>query len=650
MDILEELVRLQVVFVQKILRRDLEDILSAEVRGPVDHWGHSNYRHPAFTLCYLYRLDHPANPFRGDEWCAETAMRLIDTFVAAREAERAEKPLMEETEWPPYAVCYALEVLEGRLGTERVERWRRYVEDWVATSLIEPAFFTSPNHELWRFRVLYAAGRVLDRSDWCERALFFTRQLIHWQTPEGFWEEGVHHGPSMKYNHLALAPLAWLCRASGDEAIGRAAQRLARFMSRFTFPDGTTVGCFDGRQSMSPGYFAPACPGLELAPGGLTLIERMLGQRRRLGALDDPRAFDSSNWYAYFGIIHFSDACRYFETVLAQPEAVDPAACSPLVLDADGALVENHSTVFDGVAVRRGAWVAAISGQESDVPKIGSWVYRLERQSRISLWHRRAGVVAGGGHNLAGQAVPLTNVILTTGYGAEVRWGKVLAENTGKARSTYICRAAETSFQDGCGILTVHFLHGSVTFRVEMNDENSAVVHFEWRQQGVERLAVQVPVVVWRGGTVTLAGREIEPPPGDLLGLFVFLIEGEKTGHVSLRLFDPVYRVSLGPLDHLLRLASRLGDHLVVCALGLVDDLVVFTLGLVDRSFHLLLGAVDLLHGRQPALFFDPFQHQFYNVDAESRRGVVHGLFGRVCAVVQHRRIPVFALLQQVVT
>lgn len=522
MDIVEGLLRHQILFVEHVLKRDLSAILAAKVPGPGDDWGHTNYRHPAYTLVYLYCCEHPANSLRGDEWLPETAIRLIDTYVDARLAERTAQPRMEEAEWPPYTLCYATEVLRDRLGKDRLARWTTYIEDYAATKLVEPAFFTSPNHELWRFLTLYTAGRTFDRPDWSESAVAMCRQLLHWQTPEGFWEEGVHHGPSMKYNHLSMAPIGWLARLTGDERIHAAAARLAEFMVRYTFPDGTTVGCFDGRQSMSPGYFAPASSGLELAPGGLTLIQRMIEQRERLGMLTEPRALGFSIWYAYFDLLFVTDACRYFEEVLRGSEVVTSSVPGPqgaglekqaLPIDTDGAVLENHTATFDGVLGRRGPWAVALSGQESDIPKIGAWVYRLERQSRISLWHERAGVVIGGGHNITGQAAPLANVVVATGSGPTVAYGKVGSDGEGRGRSAYICRAAETAWADAAGRLTVHFLQGEVTFDVRPIDAAKAEVRFSWLVGHVERLAVQVPIVIWRGGSLTAPGEVLEPPP-----------------------------------------------------------------------------------------------------------------------------------------
>jgi hypothetical protein len=502
-DILAGLLKHQVLFATQVLRRDLPTILAAPVGGTPGQWGHTNFRQPAYTLAYLYQCGLPGNPLRGAAWVRDAAVALIDSFVAAREAEREKHPRFEESEWPPFALCYAVKVFGDTLGADRLVRWRRYIDDYIATELVTPAFFTSPNHELNRFHTMLMAASVFNEPAWRETAVEMCHQLLHWQTAEGFWEEGVHHGPSMKYNHLSLGPLAWLYRLTGDEDLGRAARRLAEFMVRYTFPDGTTVGSFDGRQSMSPGYFAPACPGLELVPGGVTLLQRMIDQRERLGMLDDPRALDCSNWYAYFGIFFVTDACRYFETYL--PKTPD----ARLPIDADGAVLSHHTTTFDGLLARRGPWVVALSGQESDVPKIGSWVYRLERQSRIDLWHERTGVVLGGGHNLTKQAVPLANVIHITGRGPTVEQGEVRDPDEGERRSTFMCRAAETDWTGAVGRLTVHFLHGQVTFEVAPVDSQSAEVRFAWRMQRVKRLAIQVPVIVWRGGRLSMAGQEV---------------------------------------------------------------------------------------------------------------------------------------------
>ena len=64
-----------------------------------------------------------------------------------------------------------------------------------------------------------------------------------------------------------LPSLAWMYRWTQDEDFLNAARKLADFMATFVYPDGVTVGAFDGRNSNVMAYF-PICPGLELSARG----------------------------------------------------------------------------------------------------------------------------------------------------------------------------------------------------------------------------------------------------------------------------------------------------------------------------------------------------------------------------------------------
>ena len=60
-------------------------------------------------------------------------------------------------------------------------------------------------------------------------ALSLMQRMIDRQTPEGFWEEGRHHGQSMRYNGLMLPVLGWFYRLTGDDACRLAGEKLAAF-------------------------------------------------------------------------------------------------------------------------------------------------------------------------------------------------------------------------------------------------------------------------------------------------------------------------------------------------------------------------------------------------------------------------------------
>ena len=61
---------------------------------------------------------------------------------------------------------------------------------------------------------LYAAGRALDRPEWCEQTADFMKTVIGRQTPSGYWSEGA--GPVVLSARLAAyAPLPFVVR-DGD--------------------------------------------------------------------------------------------------------------------------------------------------------------------------------------------------------------------------------------------------------------------------------------------------------------------------------------------------------------------------------------------------------------------------------------------------
>jgi hypothetical protein len=184
-------------------------------------------------------------------------------------------------EWRPFIVCRGLERLGDRLdGTLRREAAlaiRRFVEE----ELKQPFFFTAPNHEMWKLLVAALAGRVLKRPAWRKQAEFEILQLLRYQTPEGFWEEGRHHGPSMAYNFTMLTPLALLARELGHSAMLDSATRLARFMTTWMFPDGLRTAALDGRiglgwarftAGLSAAMFVRAIPYQYLSREGLELL------------------------------------------------------------------------------------------------------------------------------------------------------------------------------------------------------------------------------------------------------------------------------------------------------------------------------------------------------------------------------------------
>jgi len=483
----------------KLLAESADDEMES-----VNNYTHVSMKNVTYTAGRLYMLDHPDNPYHGDESVLEMCLQLTDAwcdhYKSARDAGRP----MNTTEWPPYIMTQLIGILPAdKIGDERNAFWRETIRLWCEQLIPKPFFFTSPNHEAWKCMVLYCAGEVLGREDYKEAAVFQQRQEVHFQTPEGFWAEGRHHGPSLKYNFMQLEPMARIAKQSGDGTILAAAERLADFMAEFTFPDGSTMGCLDGRQSYALGPWLAVAPGQDLTPAIREMTRRSVETQFRYGSFTEARYLSTSNWYATYGMVMLTDGSRFFD------EIDEPRTAHPL--DAEGGVVERHSARMDGGAIRRGGFVAALSGHLSDVPKEGGGRFRLQRQNRIDLWHERTGLIVGGGHGTFMQNPPYASVVMDTGYAGESDFGELVGGQWDQQLSYFSARAARSSFEDGRARIEVHFAHGSVVFDISFPSDDVAEIRYDFTTLGVKRLNIQLVPVFWRDCVFGVDGSAIDP-------------------------------------------------------------------------------------------------------------------------------------------
>jgi len=189
----------------------------------------------------------------------------------------------------------------------------------------------------------------------------------------------------------------------------------------------------------------------------------------------------------------------------------------PLALDARRATLENHTPCFDGLMARRRRWTVALSSQLSDVPKDAQFIYRLERQSRIELWHERASLVLGGGHSLITAAQPLYNVWADSGFARDPEGYSRTGAEAGspemtRRRSKYYPRAAASGASGRAFWLELVFAHATVRFELEPAGE-AVDIRYRYRALGLAELRLALPLVLWRGAKGFADGRELPPPP-----------------------------------------------------------------------------------------------------------------------------------------
>ena len=152
--------------IRPLMPRLMADPENLEPRGE-NNFSHVSMKNVAYTAGRLYVLDHPDNPYRGDEEILAMCLELADAWCTRYEACRRAGAPMDTTEWPCYIMTQLIQMLPPeKIGPERTSRWKENLEIWCDMMVPKPFFFTSPNHEAWKCMVLWTAGEVLGRPDY----------------------------------------------------------------------------------------------------------------------------------------------------------------------------------------------------------------------------------------------------------------------------------------------------------------------------------------------------------------------------------------------------------------------------------------------------------------------------------------------------
>jgi len=450
---------------------------------------HTHDPDPAYMMAYLYKTAHPLNPYYNKTNIRDTAVAACDRIVAAK----------MRPEWPLYLVCQVYDLLKDEIPESKRRSWKAYAEDYVATRARQPFFYTSPNHEAWNALAVFRAGQVFRENRWVTLGSRLMRQLLKMQNELGYFDEGPHHGPAMRYNQVQLAPVLLYHDYSGDPAALQASKKLADFMIRYSFPDGSPVGAFDGRQSYSFGYFGTLCYGLDRWPDGKELNRRIFRTRKKWGVLDVKSPYYSfSEWYAYFASFYLVDELRSL-----RPDA----PVRPLPQDNDGFRVAGAGTSFNGGMARRHGWIVALSAIESDVPRYSHSVYQLERQSRLDVWHEKAGLLIGGGPSMVDEPAPLANFLLLTGHaGVDGDFGLLKGGKPLDRQAVYFPRKLRATLNPDSQRLEASFGHGDFFFDIKPVDPSRLEIHYGSDIVTARKAFVQLPLIFFRDSAVRLDG------------------------------------------------------------------------------------------------------------------------------------------------
>lgn len=212
---------------------------------------------------------------------------------------------------------------------------------------------------------LYAAGKALDRPEWCGQAAEFIHKVIGTQGEGGYWSEG--QGPVVNYNFVYVDAIGTYCAMSGDESVLPAIEKAIRFHAAFTYPSGQGVETIDQRNPYHDKVL-PGNPAFTLTPAG--------------------RAWLRNQWRGHPDEVLSDDSMALFVLHGQEGPIADASDNESVFILREGGA--------DRVAVlRQGPWFVCLSAFTTPVAN-NRW--HQDRQNLVSIWHEKTGLILGGGN------------------------------------------------------------------------------------------------------------------------------------------------------------------------------------------------------------------------------------------------------------
>jgi hypothetical protein len=227
---------------------------------------------------------------------------------------------------------------------------------------------------------LYLAGQLFNRPDWQQQAREFMQLVAAAQSPDGWWTE--HSGPVVAYNRVYIEALGLYYSISGDESVLPAITRGNRFHLNYVYPNGAMIETVDERNPYMPltlkrdangrTQYLPKQvnihPGLYFSNEGRALFAHQfpIVQSRNIEEIDDVD-------YLYYCL------------AATQGDLSFDAKQAPRFRMGDRALI-----------AREEPWLLSFSAY--CCPRTPNRFIQ-DRQNLVSIYHRDAGLIIGGGNS-----------------------------------------------------------------------------------------------------------------------------------------------------------------------------------------------------------------------------------------------------------
>ncbi len=332
-----------------------------------------NDQQAMYPLAAAYATAGPGNPYYKDAKLLDVIMAAGDALIQDMNADGQWMFRKKDGStwgnihmpWTYSRWIRAYQLIQGDMPAQRRQRWIKALTlgyGKIAQSALGHVHNIPSHHAMG----LYAAGKALDRPDWCRRAADFLMQVVAKQAEGGYWSEGV--GPVVLYDLVYVDALGTYCAMSGDRRVLPALEKVARFHRQFTYPNGHNVETVDQRNPYHAGV-AAGNVGFTLTPTG--------------------RAYLAQQWSRASGPLEADLAASLLLFGEEGPIAESPPGGH------DEVFVLRESNAARAATLRQGPWFVCLSAYTAPIVR-SRWIQ--DRQNLVSVYHEKTGLILGGGN------------------------------------------------------------------------------------------------------------------------------------------------------------------------------------------------------------------------------------------------------------
>jgi hypothetical protein len=358
-----------------LLAQKVPDILKSQDAG-TGRFGTGVFivrdQEPMYALAVAWATPGEGNPYYHSDEVLNAIIKAGDALVAAQKPNGMFLFKKKDgSEWGDIYMPWTYSrwirtfaLIRDALPAEARNRWTKALTLAYAgilkTELVKPVQ-NIPAHNAMG---LYLAGKTFDRSDWCEAAKKYMKQVVDVQYPDGFWTE--HVGPVINYGFVYVEAVGTYYAMSLDPDVLPALQRAAEFHSAFVYPDGRPVEVVDERNPYEATAIVPNL-GFTFSDVGRSWAKTRMEDRLRDGGI----GADLLASYILYG---------------------EEGAVQPIEKSSQQKFVTKDG---DACTIHNGPWFACLTSYRADVSD-SRWIQ--DRQNFFSLYRDGCHVIVGGGN------------------------------------------------------------------------------------------------------------------------------------------------------------------------------------------------------------------------------------------------------------